>query len=695
MSIKSLVKQVLTEKENRKYEKRLADCKVSYEEWLREQERYWREENCGKCTEGGGTSFVLVIASKGKLTDYAVKNIKFYFNKNPDVSVVYGDEDVREEDGKPGNPWFKPDWSPDFLDSCLYFGSLLAVRKNHWEKVHTLYDSICPGQWRSLFGEDAGKGAGKGAGKDAGKDIGNEVYTVTDLEAYEKWIFYLTEDACRKGSGMVGHIPQILFHASSAGEQARFLTETSGMREHRQRLMKTFLDYYVNGKNACSPLVSVIIPSKDQPYILKQCIEGVRMAGADIPCEILLVDNGSSPENRAKVEDMVQEEMKLAMNGREVPIRYFYEPMEFNFSRMCNLGAERAKGKLLLFLNDDVELCEPGCIGEMAARAMRAYTGAVGMKLLYPDSGCIQHAGITNLPMGPVHKLQFQTDDRDYYGKTNHSCRNFLAVTAACLMVEADKFREAGGFSEELRVAFNDVELCFRLYELGYHNVCLNDIYAYHHESLSRGADESEEKLKRLLDERDRLYRKHPGLEGTDPYYSVHLNREGLDTRICPAYETAGNCVQKAEVPLKQVNTKGCRQDDCLMFRVEDGRERRIVGYGVVLGDNNACYEKILLLSRAGNTEGNVEGNTEGNTEEKQEKNTDETTAVYGVPLTEQYRPDLEENLPDQINVALCGFMIELQEGVVPEGIYRVGMLVRNRVTGGKLMNWSNRMVQL
>lgn len=684
MGIKSLVKQVLTEKENKKYEKRLADCKVSYEDWLKEQEQRWRRENCGLCSESDSISvndsgngakkqrdFVLVIASMGKPADYAVDNIKSYFDKNPDDLVVYGDEDVRQADGKAGSPWFKPDWSPDFLESCLYFGSLLAVRRTHWEKVRTLYESVWPKQWKRLFGEEAGQ----------------EVYKVKDLEAYEKWLFCLTEDASRKGSRMVGHIPQILFHAASAGEQARFLTETGGLRERRRHLMKDFVNHDLSIENACSPLVSVIIPSKDHPDILKQCIEGVRIAGADIPCEILLVDNGSNPENKLKIEELVQTEMRLAMNGKEVPIRYFYEAMEFNFSRMCNLGAEKAKGKLLLFLNDDVELCESGCIAEMAARAVRDYTGAVGMKLLYPDSGRIQHAGITNLPMGPVHKLQFQTDDRDYYGKANHSCRNFLAVTAACLMVEAEKFQEAGGFSEDLKVAFNDVELCFRLHELGYFNVCLNDLYAYHHESLSRGADESEEKLARLLDERARLYQKHPKLEGTDPYYSVFLNREGLDTRICPAYETEGNRVQKAEVPLRQVNIEDCRQDECLMFRVEDSRERKLVGYGVVLGDNNACYERALLLRSTGNTEDSTEGTTEETAEE--------ATTVYGVPMKEQYRPDLEENLPDQVNVALCGFRIELQKGVVPEGSYRLGMLVRNRVTGGKLINWSNRMVQL
>lgn len=655
MSIKGLVKQVLTEKENKRYEKRLADSKVSYADWLREQERCWRGEGCEDGV-GGDNDFVLICAADGKLTDYARKSIARYFNENSDAFVVYGDEDVLDADGKADLPWFKPDWSPDFLDSCLYFGSLVAVRREHWQKLRENYEAVYPGRWQQLFGP---------------KDE-EEFYRVTDLDAYERWLHDCVSGGYEKGSRSVAHIPQILFRAQSEKMQRRFLEKSDYLHARRQGLLTGFFENFADVESAHKPVVSVIIPSKDQPDILRQCVEGVRTACADIPCEILLVDNGSRPENKAKIESMIQEAGCLKMNGRELPIRYFYEPMEFNFSRMCNMGAKEAKGELLLFLNDDVVLGDE-CVGEMAARAARAYTGAVGIKLLYPDSGRIQHAGIMNLPMGPVHKLQFQADDKDYYGKANHSCRNFLAVTAACLMVEAEKFREAGGFSEELRVAFNDVDLCFRLYELGYYNVCVNDLNAWHHESLSRGADESPEKLARLLEEREKLYRSHPMLESLDPYYSIYLNREGLDTLIRPAYETAGNQLQKAEGFLKPTDISNCRQDECLMVRVEDCRGRKMTGYSVVLGDNNACYEKVLLLESGTGTEGRV----------------------FGLTAEGQYRPDLEENLPDQTNVAMSGFSVELGAEAVPKGNYRIGMMARNRITGGRLVNWSNRFVEL
>lgn len=270
-------------------------------------------------------------------------------------------------------------------------------------------------------------------------------------------------------------------------------------------------------------------------------------------------------------------------------------------------------------------------------------------------------------------------------------------------MVERKKYLEAGGMAEELRVAFNDVDFCFRLYELGYHNVCVNDSYGYHHESLSRGGDDSPEKLERLLGEREVLYERHPALEGKDPYYSRYLNHEGLDTGIRPAFLTAANRVQKVSEKLisqKKVSEgkasekagdlslEKYRRDDCLMVRVEDCRGRRILGYGVVLGDDNACYSRELLLAGAGGETG-----AEDSIGTKPSQAGPRT--VYALKLGGQYRPDLEKNMADQIHVALGGFDVEIGQDAVPGGRYRLGMAVRNRVTGLRLANWSNRYVEL
>lgn len=667
MGVKNLVKQMLTEKENRRYGRRLAEKKVSYGCWLAEQERQWSQP--GPIAQG---DFVLICAGEGEPAPYAEKNIADFFAENPQTQVVYGDEDVLTREGEHKAPWFKPDWSPDLLDSCLYFGSLFAVRRSLWRELKESYERRYPGSWERLFGEE--------------KE--GEACRVRDLEAYEKWLHDCVEGGYEQGTRRVGHIPQILFHARSEGQQMLFMRESPYLWARKAELVKNLSESLKREDR--KPLVSVVIPSKDQPDILEQCVESVR-AGTDIPVEIIVVDNGSSPENRARTEGLLKETASRGQSGRALAVRYLYRPMEFHFSRMCNLGAEAAEGKLLLFLNDDVFL-RRGCIDEMAARALRSYTGAVGLKLLYPGTERIQHAGITNLPMGPVHKLQSLSDEREYYGRANRGDRNFLAVTAACLMVEKKKFPEAGGFCEELRVAFNDVDFCFRLHELGYFNVCLNDIWAYHHESLSRGDDEAPEKLNRLLGERKKLYERHPALEGRDPYYSRFLNSDGLDVRIAPAYQTAGNRLQTGGVwkPVEDIGVY--REDKCLLVRPEDVRDGKIVGWSVVLGDNNACYERTLLLRREDS--GTARGK-ENCREHEKDVDCEAPAVIYGITLEGQYRPDLEENMPDQTNVALCGFMLELPRLPDPEGSFQIGICVRSRVTGLRLVNWSSRRVEM
>lgn len=682
MGIKSLAKQALTQKENLRYKFLLAKKRGCYDEWLERQKLLWQEENDHTLpSDAGDGDFVFLCASKGVMASYARKSILCHFLKHPKQLLVYGDEDVQEENGKPMSPVFKPDWSPDVLDGCFYFGSLVAMRKELFLKA----------------AEEMGT-------KPFLQTLKGNDYLVTDYPEYVRWMRRCVEltDGYRKGSCQIGHVAQILFHCENVKEITKFekapdgaVAEDNGISQNRAERVAP----------AGNPEISVIIPSKDHPALLEQCLNGVKDTADGTEIEIIVVDNGSSAENREQVERLAEE-----LTEEKFSVKYIYSPMEFHFSKMCNLGAEKAGGRFLLFLNDDVELAVQGCIGQMAALAARPYTGAVGMKLYYPDSVKIQHAGITNLPMGPVHKLQFHEDVEAAesmlaIGRSagRHICENnkeglcfsveymsyrgninYLAVTAACLMVERSKFQEAGGFSEELPVAFNDVELCFKLYETGYQNVCMNGCHAYHHESLSRGDDESVEKMGRLLEERAKLYGAHPGLEGVDPYYSVHLNREGLDTKIRPAYETAGNTLQEYDKFLAERTLYDCRRDECVMVRIEAVRSGEIYGWSVVLGDNNACYDKSLMLKKV----------TEAFSAEADEWYRG-PNGVYVIPLEGQYRPDLQENMPDQENVALGGFHVRLKMNLLPPGRYRLGVAVKHRISGAMLMNWSNRCVEL
>jgi len=551
-------------------------------------------------------------AEAGAWADGAKERAEAFLSAHPEVCVVYGDEDVETTPGQYENPWLKPCWSPDTYLWKDYLGEAVAVRKSFYEKAE----------------EKSRDGLLKAAG------------------------------GFTKGCQSIAHINGILFHRKTdwfTGE-----TNSSMTREKTAGGQTDCRD----AKKQGMPYISVIIPSKDNAVVLKKCLDTLKKTAADISYEVLLVDNGSGEAVKKKIEEMTAD---------APDILYIYEPREFNFSKMCNLGAERAKGSLLLFLNDDVEATHTGWLSDMAKLAERPHVGAVGCKLLYPDTDKIQHAGITNLPMGPVHKLQFLRDNKCYYDNRNRGIRNVSAVTAACLMVRREVFEEAGGFCESMQVAFNDVDFCFTLLEKGYYNAVCNHIHLLHHESMSRGADESEEKLKRLHRERTMLYDRHPGLNGQDPFYHDWLNRTGLDTRIQPAYRSGREIadVQAAKEVAKESNEayvlKNARKDRCLLVRIEAADASHISGYGVVLGSDNACFSGKLLLERKGRQ-----------------------LTVYELDFTEQYRQDLQENMPDQKNVALCGFHVNIAEPL-PEGEYRIGMLATDKISGSSLMNYSNR----
>lgn len=551
-------------------------------------------------------------AENGAWADGAKERAEAFLSAHPEVCVVYGDEDVETTPGQYENPWLKPCWSPDTYLWKDYLGEAVAVRKSFYEKAE----------------EKSHDGLLKAAG------------------------------GFTKGCQSIAHINGILFHRKTdwfTGEINSSMTreKTAGGQTDCR-----------DAKKQGMPYISVIIPSKDNAVVLKKCLDTLKKTAADISYEVLLVDNGSGEAVKKKIEEMTAD---------APDILYIYEPMEFNFSKMCNLGAERAEGSLLLFLNDDIEATHTGWLSDMAKLAERPHVGAVGCKLLYPDTDKIQHAGITNLPMGPVHKLQFLRDNKCYYDNRNRGIRNVSAVTAACLMVRREVFEEAGGFCESMQVAFNDVDFCFTLLEKGYYNAVCNHIHLLHHESMSRGADESEEKLKRLHRERTMLYDRHPGLNGKDPFYHDWLNRTGLDTRIQPAYRSGREIadVQAAKEVAKESNEayvlKNARKDRCLLVRIEAADASHISGYGVVLGSDNACFNGKLLLERKGRQ-----------------------SAVYELDFTEQYRQDLQENMPDQKNVALCGFHVNIAEPL-PEGEYRIGMLATDKISGSSLMNYSNR----
>lgn len=191
---------------------------------------------------------------------------------------------------------------------------------------------------------------------------------------------------------------------------------------------------------------------------------------------------------------------------------------------MCNIGAHLADGQFLLFLNDDIRVEGAEWLERMLGHAQQPHTGAVGCKLIYPNTNLIQHVGVVSFMVGPGHAFQRINDDLNCYWGRNKLEYNYSAVTGACLMIDRNKYDQVGGFSEQLPVAYNDIDLCFNLVEAGYYNVVRTDVRLYHYESISRGYDAvSPEKAARQQREMKKLYDRHPEFKGYDPCYNPNL----------------------------------------------------------------------------------------------------------------------------------------------------------------------------
>ena len=647
MEVKKAVRQQLEKLFDIRYRRRRKRYVQDYGAWVKELEQAEKKEDLQeaaqesaeqegasrkkKSKKGNGEAaqvppeVVLLAFAGGCWSKDAQARMDRFFAENPEVLLAYGDEDIIVKKNVFSTPWLKPCWSPDSYLCRDYLGSAVAVRRSLFEQLTETEcqdEGLCHDRLVELAGGFA------------------------------------------KGCRTIAHVNGIFYHRlekwklpeeSRSGKQ--ILPQEAGSRAMGADMART-----------AGTLVSVVIPSKDNVSVLKQCLETLCRTVKEVVYEIIVVDNGSSAQSREAVSREIDRLNREAAYREHLQRAvYLYKPMEFNFSRMCNLGAEEAKGSLLLFLNDDIEAVEAGWLEAMVEKALQPWAGAVGYKLLYPDSERIQHAGVTNIALGPTHKLQCLKDSVCHYDGRNRGVWNMIGVTGACLLLRREVFEEAGGFCEKLKVAFNDVDLCFTLYELGYQNIVINSSFLLHHESLSRGVDETEEKVKRLMGERDLLYKRHPKLEGRDPYYHEWLNGSVLDTAVKPAYEE-GILFDDVREYDTAISMPKARMDECLLLRVEFADKERVSGYAVVLGSDNACFKKQLLFKKTGKPE-----------------------IVYSMDFTEQYRSDLEKNM-DQVNVGLCGFYVSFLNPL-PAGEYRIGIMARDQISGAELINWSTRTI--
>ena len=602
------------------------------------------------------------VSPKGKLIKKATEVIKQYFIAHPEHNVVYGDEDEVSGNGKYIHPFFKPDWSPDSYLNAFYIGSYFACRAETMHASSPEYDNAV----RMLGGTANKKGSVEQTGLEASLLSADVLFCMLAIH----------EHAFGKRTGLefpIGHIQEVLFHRSP--EQDVFYGRT--FHSSRHMLLKP-------------TTVSIIIPSKDHPEILNQCLNSIIETNTDtnIQFDVVIVDNGSTAANRVKYG--VYASRAPRKNGL-TKINYIYRLQEFNFSAMCNHGARNCQGEYLLFMNDDIECVKEGWLREMVSQAQLGHVGAVGAKLIYPDGDLIQHAGIANVRRGPVHKLQKMHDNKNHYFGYNRGIHNMIGVTAACLMISRKKFAAVDGFPEELKVAFNDVDFCYSVHEKGYYNVCCNHIYLYHHESLTRGLDNLDpKKMERLAVEGDTLMTRHSHLYNIDPFYSPHLTEDETISAIIPREDyTPVEDLPYAAVGIHEKGIRGAREDQCLRVGCEYngtmdnwlygvtavGNEEGyfLKGYSFVIGSDNANFEKKLLLRQV---------------ERHQDGAGPISDKVYSFSPYVWYRPDIRVRLQDQVNVDLTGYKVRIEKGALPAGYYQIGMLAVDKTSRLKLINW-------
>jgi O-antigen biosynthesis protein len=445
--------------------------------------------------------FVALLDHDDRLAANALYEVALLLNDHPDADMIYSDEDKLNEQGKRVYPYFKPDWCPDSFLSRMYTCHLGVYRRSLLNLIR-------------------------------GFRVGFEGSQDYDL------VLRITERTTK-----IYHLPKILYHwrvhagsvtGGAAAKPYAYEAAKKALAEalHRRGEAGTIQDianltghYTIRYQIVEAGLVSIIIPTRDMAKILDVCLASIFTKSTYPNYEVIVIDNGSvEQETFAVLEKWRTQEPKRFQSYRyNIP---------FNYSKINNYGVNKAKGDYLLFLNNDTEVITPDWIEAMVEQAQRNSIGAVGALLLYPDQ-TIQHAGVV-LGLGGLAAHGHQHFPADTFGYAGQviSTSNVTAVTGACLMCQRQVFEAVNGFDEVLAVAYNDVDLCLKIIDAGYQNIYLPHVKLYHHESKSRGYEDTPEKQARWQREADILIERWQRFIQHDPCYSPNLTRSRADYSI-------------------------------------------------------------------------------------------------------------------------------------------------------------------
>ena len=415
----------------------------------------------------------------------------------PDAGMIYTDEDkIREDGSEHFQPHLKPDFNLDLLRSNNYICHFLAVRS-----------------------DVAGEAGGFDPAFDGAQDY--------------DFIFRCV-DVIRRRDLKIVHVPEILYHwrvhASSTADNpmSKMYAYEAGKRAIEGDLRRCSTPGEVSLKKDLGfyrvaypvrerSLVSVIIPSMDHVDLLRRCLTSIRENTAYDRYEIIVVENNSTDPGTFRYYKEI--------DGQDHVRVVYWKGSGFNYSALNNYGRGFARGEYLVCLNNDIVVTDPGWMEELLGVCQRPEVGAAGVRLVYPDN-TIQHAGIV-IGIGGIAASMFVDMPRERSGYMHKASlmQDLSAVTAACMMVRASVWDEAGGFEEKLAVAFNDVDFCLRIREKGYLIVYDPYVELIHDESKTRGKEDTKQKVRRFQTEIEYIRTRWTDLlKSGDPYYNKNLS---------------------------------------------------------------------------------------------------------------------------------------------------------------------------
>ena len=435
--------------------------------------------------------FIGLLDHDDELTSDALYQVLSVLNQDKTLDFIYSDEDKIDQQGLYCDPHFKSDFNRETLLCHNYICHFSVIRKSVGNQIDWFREGYEGSQDHDLF-------------------------------------LRLTRQTSN-----IYHIAKVLYHwRKIEGSTAIATSNKSYAQLAAKKAIRSYLkaekieasvvdglfanSFRVRRKLADNPLVSIIIPFKDQCDLLRICIDSIVSKTSYKNYEILLIDNQSEDS------DVLQYSEKLSKQYSNVSLNKFDQ--DFNYAKLNNWAVEKARGELILFLNNDIEVINNDWLLAMLEQAQATDVAAVGAQLLFADN-TIQHAGVIVSDLAAVHcNKHMQEGSTGYFERSNY-IQNISACTAACLLVKKSVFLQVAGFDDELfKIAYNDVDLCLKIRQAGFLISYTPYARLYHYESKSRGFDSSPEKLARFKHEINNYQQKWAKIyKHGDPYFNPNL----------------------------------------------------------------------------------------------------------------------------------------------------------------------------